>query len=97
MYKFIKWAAGTFEQSAPKECALGAMIATVGVVAAFGGLALIFLVSNSFGSILAQVGTFVALVGMSIYAVGLFRYLAKGHKEGKVIKQKYENPKQPWE
>jgi len=97
MYKYIKWAAESFEQSAPKTCILGAKIATVGVVAAFSGLAVIFLASNSIGSVMAQVGTFVALIGMSIYAVGYFKYLAKGHKEGKAVQNRIENPKQPWE
>ena len=97
MYKYIKRAAESFEQSAPKECVLGAKIATLGVVTAFVGLALIFSFSDTIGSVLAYLGTLVSLVGMFIITVCFFKKLTKEYKEGKAIKQQYENPKRPWE
>jgi len=97
MYRLIRQVAQRFEEQAPKECLIGAKVATVSAIVACTGGAVAFGVDPSIGAPVVVVGILGGFGGMAIYFLGFFKNAAKNREDTRSARERYENSRQPWE
>ena len=97
MYRLIKKAAQAVEENSPKKCVLGLKICTVALIVMFVGFSIGFYENKNIGKTIAFLGFIPFFYGMAICYAGWAKQLINNRKEEKAIREKYENPKQPWE
>ena len=88
--------ADTIEDS-PRECVLGLQIATVAFLVALAGGVIAFFLDLGIGRLIVIAGIIGGFIGGVIFYVGFFNKSHNDKEDLKKYRDRYENPKQPWE